>query len=317
MTESADASKRRFSSAAVLGKLVASIAVFSVLVGIVWSLWWQRDTVLAVARGDTTVDQLMQDGWESIVGEEGSARKPDKPQRKARQETVPRSHPVSTLVPEREIRRWRGKFKPIARGADKTPAHWCPTDGEAIEYRIDPTNAKALGLSFKQERRAWRAAFDEWTVASGNRYTFRYAGKGSFPIAHVLSGSGVPETRVEPGSIAITYAVPGKSGADHEHPRFDKVLGVGGIYTPIGDDMVIQRASVIVDASDLVLLDTGTRARLRAHEIGHAIGLQHVKQFDVLMVPGQLGPTSPQPGDKAGIQNLANVCIRSADRTGS
>lgn len=318
MSDSARTPRSSLSLAAFLAKIVAWIAVFSVLVGIAWSLWLQRDTVLAVTRGDTTVDQLMQDGWEAIVGGNDANQKPAKARARAKakveaEKTVPQTQVAAPLIPAREIRKLRGKFKWIAKGADKTPAHWCPADGEAIEYRIDPTNAKSSGINFKQEKRAWRAAFDEWTVASGNQYTFRYAGKGSFPIAHVLSGSGILDTRVERGSIAITYAVPGRSGADYEHPRFDKVLGIGGIYNPIGTDMVIQRASVLIDASDLVLLDADTRARLRAHEIGHAMGLQHVKHFDVLMRPGQLGPTSPQPGDMAGIQKLASICIGSAD----
>ncbi len=292
------------------------MAAFSLVAGIVWSLWWQRDTVLAVTRGDTTVDELIQDGWGSLIGDDVShARSHPRPARTKKRVTRAQAGP--TVVPAREIRKLRGKFKPIAKGADGTPAHWCPTNGGAIKYRIDPTNAKGLGIDFKQEKRAWRAAFDAWTEASGSRYTFKYAGKASFPMAHVLSGSGVLETQVEAGSIAITYAVPGRSGADHEHPRFHKALGIGGIYTPTGKDMVIHRASVVVDASDLVLLDADTRTRLRAHEIGHAIGLQHVKKFDVLMRPGQLGPSSPQLGDKAGIQSLANICIRSANKPGA
>ena len=303
---------RTSSFAAFLRKLIAWTAAASVLVGILWSLWWQRDPVLAIARGETTVDEMLQDGWGSITGNDAT-----RPRQRETKKPAAQSEVGATVVPADEIRRWRGKFKPIAKGVDGTPAHWCPVDRTPIEYRIDPTNAKTLGIDFKLEKRAWRAAFDEWTRASGSRYTFNYAGKASFPIAHVASGSGVLETRVKPSSIAITYAMPGTSGAAFEHPRFDSVLGIGGIYAPDDTDMLIQRASIILDARDLVFLDADTRSRLRTHEIGHAMGLKHVKEFDVLMRPGKFGPMRPQPGDAAGIQRLANLCITSTDGAGS
>lgn len=186
------------------------------------------------------------------------------------------------------------------------PVRWngCQT---AITYKVNlaavPTALRSTVLS------ETHAAVRQLAGATG--FTFSYKG----------STTEVPQVRSSAGQsaeIVIAYTTPTKTNFS----LAGNILGVGGLSyywsarTVNGAttySVAAQRGWVVIDTPDMLRLTKaglGTGARrtnLLLHELGHAVGLQHVSDTRQQMYP-TLSSTSPQgyaiSGDKIGLAKV-------------
>lgn len=157
-------------------------------------------------------------------------------------------------------------------------------------------------------------------VAAATRFTFAY--KGS--TTEVPRVGSMPRQSAE---LVIAYTTPSRTN----YNLAGSVLGQGGLYYAWASRTVsgrttysvaAQRGFVVIDAPDM-LRRTGTgygtgvrRTNLMVHELGHAMGLQHVSDTRQQMYP-MLSSRSPKGlawGDRAGLARLGKGagCINTA-----
>lgn len=188
----------------------------------------------------------------------------------------------------------------------KVPVRWngCQT---AITYKVNlasvPSAQRATVLSETHE------AARQLATATG----FRFAYKGQTAEVPRV-GSAAKQT----AEVVIAYATPAKTNFN----LAGNVIGVGGLsyywssrtvngkttYT-----VAARRGWVVIDTPDTLRLTkagfgTGTRrTNLLLHELGHAMGLQHVSDTRQQMHP-TLTTRSPQgfapTGDRVGLQKI-------------
>lgn len=207
------------------------------------------------------------------------------------------------------------RFLAPSRGAAPEPGHWCATN--EIGYRVDLTGARLAGMDSETELLRWRAAFALWEEASNGKYEFEYRGAAKFPLVmnSSLEDMKINDHRLKRDEIAITYATSRSTGdpnwTDYLHAGLGSSLGIGGIGPVIwgpGESRsgLITSGSIILDAHDVSdpddLLPT-----VYVHEVGHALGLGHVKNPNQMMYENAPASAQISKGDRRGIRKLASA----------
>jgi hypothetical protein len=187
----------------------------------------------------------------------------------------------------------------------KPVVRWNPCQS-AITYKVNladvPTSIRPTILSETQA-----------TVAKLAAYTgmvFSYRGSTT-EVPHVGS---MPTQSAE---LVIAYTTPAKTS----YNLWGSTVGEGGLYYAWSSSTVSGRTTYAVAARrGFVVIDTPQmlsqllggygagmrRANLLMHELGHAVGLQHVTDSTQAMYPSLLGsaPNLGNWGDRAGLSRV-------------
>jgi hypothetical protein len=147
-------------------------------------------------------------------------------------------------------------------------------------------------------------------IAAVTRFTFSYKGT----TTEVPRIGSMPRQSAE---LVIAYTTPSKTN----YNLYGSLLGEGGLYYGWSSRTVngrttysvaAQRGFVVIDTPDMLRrtrIGYGTGARrtnLMVHELGHAMGLQHVSDIHQQMYP-VLSSRSPKGlawGDRAGLTRI-------------
>lgn len=165
-----------------------------------------------------------------------------------------------------------------------------------IGYRVN------IALGGRRALADVQGAVARLSAASG--LSFRYLG----------STTAVPGSTGSAGPAAPLVIAWARSGSS---PTATGLLGAGEVgrggwsasATGSGH-LAITSGYVVVRAGSRLAVGFGpgvTRGRVLLHELGHAVGLEHVRDTGMVMAPA-FGPTSPaaayQPGDVAGLRRV-------------
>lgn len=225
---------------------------------------------------------------------------------------------VSAQVSAGPVTAWRPRA-----GTKTNPGRW---DGcTPIVWQADFTTLRRMGGNVVAERRRLKSAFAAVSAASG--YTFVFRGEGAFPRADDQLG----RLRDEPGvDLVVTYQSH-QAPAAYREPAFSGKYGTAGfggsswMSTPTvaGTDafrysdgevtinawfVLGQRRNPDPAAGDLI-------RSLYLHEIGHAMGLDHVTNRWQMMHNGLLNdvPDRYGAGDRTGLAYLRSRPCFTAD----
>lgn len=187
----------------------------------------------------------------------------------------------------------------------KVPVRWNGCQ-KAITYKVNlasvPSAQRAAVLADT------KAAVNQ--IAGTTRFTFSYKGTTS----EIPRAGSMPRQSAE---LVIAYTTPSRTN----YNLYGSVLGQGGLYYAWASRTVngrttysvaAQRGFVVIDAPDMLRRTRagwGTGARrtnLMVHELGHAMGLQHVSDTHQQMYPmiSSLSPRSLAWGDRAGLTRI-------------
>ena len=147
-------------------------------------------------------------------------------------------------------------------------------------------------------------------VAAATRFAFSYKGT----TTEVPRVGSMPRQSAE---LVIAYTTPSRTN----YNLYGSVLGEGGLYYAWASRTVngrttysvaAQRGFVVIDAPDMLRrtrIGYGTgvrRTNLMVHELGHAMGLQHVSDTRQQMYPvlSSRTPSGLAWGDRAGLTRI-------------
>ena len=191
-------------------------------------------------------------------------------------------------------------------------------------------NGCQLGITYKvnvgavplAQRAAVLADTQKALVQVQNSTGFRFVYKGS--TTEVPRVGSMPKQTAE---LVVAFTSPTKT----DYPLSGSTLGQGGLYygwvarTVSGKTtytVAAQRGFVVIDTPQMLQQTkggTGTglrRSNLLAHELGHAVGLQHVTDTHQQMYPSirTSSPTLFYAGDRTGLAKVgrASGCINTA-----
>ncbi len=221
------------------------------------------------------------------------------------------SSALPTRLPPADYRGLRGQadqFRFIssitsAQGQQQ-PARWDPC--QPIAYRINPGGMRADDVV------QVRQALQRISVASGLQ--FRYLGLTSYVW------TSQPKQGQAPADAALTFsfAQPGDGPGRSDLLGSQRVVGVGGpIWQTSAQGQRIVAAHVVMNSHVISALpsarSSGARLSAYMHELGHAVGLDHVNSPTQLMYPTlqtQL-PAVFGAGDVAGLRRVgaAGGCL--------
>ena len=186
----------------------------------------------------------------------------------------------------------------------------------AITYKVNmyavPTSIRTNVLNDV------KSALSKVTASTG--FTFSYKGT----TTEVPRSGSMPKQTAE---LVVAFTSPSKT----DYSLYGSTLGQGGMYygwvsrTVSGKTtytVAAQRGFVVIDTPQMLSqLKSGTgtglrRQNLLSHELGHAVGLQHVDDTHQQMYPS-LRTTSPQffyTGDRTGLTKVGKPagCINTA-----
>ncbi len=181
-----------------------------------------------------------------------------------------------------------------------------PAKPPAIAY---PTSGAGSAGSFDQGKGAWRQCEIKWSFDPGPT-----AQLGGDPQTEVQLLRGIFDS-IEP--LAKYRFVEVRSGADLVIQMLDHVGAIGGI-TPSGvtiprpqDGSPFTDATIQFNGSSLLGASVGrvkVRQNLYAHEIGHALGLNHVNDPAQIMNPTVPNTPGWGAGDVAALRAMPSTC---------
>ena len=152
-------------------------------------------------------------------------------------------------------------------------------------------------------------------VAAATGLHFHYAGVTSFIPKGALSGGfmmldAARQRRATHAQLVVAWAYRG-TGAGHSNLLTGDEAGVGSIswassptsQLRIGDAAVVMKRGVHLKAG---FTSGGSIGTLLLHELGHAMGLQHVSYRREVMYPvvSSVSPSGYTTGDKAGLAKV-------------
>ncbi|MFA7266970.1 MAG: matrixin family metalloprotease, partial [Candidatus Nanopelagicales bacterium] len=202
---------------------------------------------------------------------------------------------------------------------------------ESIRWGIDTTMLRKKGVSPAKELKRWKGVFNEAAAASGYTFDFKGTidGKAGL-VANESFGTGGRRDIAESAydqlgglNLVITNAV-GKQSGKYAEPAFKSagVAGIGGAFAVQGSDLKLidGRPGRSQITSGFVTINVGTVKRvtkrkktrgearqLYLHELGHALGLGHVKDRRQAMYPSTSASQKYGAGDRNGLRQLANA----------
>lgn len=220
-----------------------------------------------------------------------------------------------------------------SRGTDpKFVARW--NRCEPIRWGIDTVMLGKQRINVAKELKRWKGIFNEAARVSG--YTFVYTGRvdgqagleksrfNSDGYRSIVSSAYDANGGID---IAITNAI-GKGGGKYNVPLFrsGSPAGLGGFSAGSGSDIVFtdgtsggSRASngnVIINTKSVkdAIKRKRTRGQVRQlylHELGHALGLNHVKDRRQAMYPSMSASQVYGAGDRTGLRLLgSSMCFK-------
>lgn len=180
---------------------------------------------------------------------------------------------------------------------NQNPARWNPC--QEIGYRINPGSMHASDL------REVRQAFARIEQAGG--LPLRYRGLTSYVWTSTADAQALPADT----ALTFAFAQPGRGPGRSDLLGNARVVGVGGpVWRSTEQGKQIVAGHVVINSEVVSLLergdDNGSRMNAYMHEIGHAVGLDHVDQPEQLMFP-TLQPRIPAvlgAGDVAGLRRV-------------
>lgn len=195
-------------------------------------------------------------------------------------------------------------YASLPNGA-KVPVRWNGCQ-KAITYKVNlasvPSAQRTAVLA------ETKAAVGQ--VAAATRFTFSYKGT----TTEVPRVGSMPRQSAE---LVIAYTTPSRTS----YNLYGSVLGEGGLYYAWASRTVsgrttysvaAQRGFVVIDTPDMLRRTRAgwgagaRRTNLVMHELGHAMGLQHVSDTHQQMYPmiSSLSPKGPAWGDRAGLARI-------------
>lgn len=183
---------------------------------------------------------------------------------------------------------------------DGRPVRWDPC--APIRWTANTTRGPAGGLDVLKASVA--------RVAALTGTTWQYAG----PSATVPTSAYLPRT-ARPAYAPVLIGWTDAAASDLLRGQAGSVLGMTrtswfGVQTPDGRTVAATRAAVIaLDRTDRLPLRGGTSwTSVTLHELGHAMGLAHVKDTRQLMAPVLPRALADlQAGDRAGLVRLGRT----------
>lgn len=195
--------------------------------------------------------------------------------------------------------------KPRYLGGGTRPAAWWDRCG-TITYAIDTAGLKGSGLSAKDERAWVKRSLS--VVAKITGYRFKDVGAATVrPSSTSLLP--VKQTRGKAAELLITF---GSASSGPRSYRVPDLLagGVAGVGGAAWRGTEIGAGFVVLDAADLAGFGGAQGSKvgreIYLHEVGHAMGLDHVDHGRQIMYPTARGTLSAYGSvDVKGLKALA------------
>lgn len=207
-------------------------------------------------------------------------------------------------LPAADYRRLRGKadqYRFITEGPNQAgaqvPARWNPC--QPIAYRINPGQMQSADVAEVRE------AIARLGQASG--LSFTYLGLTDYVWTSQENPSAVPSD----ATLTFSFALAGKGDGRSDLLGSPRVVGVGGpVWQTTQGGQRIVAAHVVINSEVVLTLPRGrgpgSRLNAYLHELGHAVGLDHVTSRAQLMYPTLQSNLPPVfgAGDVAGLRQV-------------